>query len=277
MKLRRFNVLLGLPGVIFLTLFFLTPSLFIFSYIFGTRTPTGKTAFDRIYFDSFRQLLEFDVFPIIIKSFNTAVIVTVICLLIGYPFAYQIRKFSNTMKYFSLFLISIPFLTNFLARTYAWKILVSKNGLLTRLLSIFTNVDSLLFTDFAVILGMVYVYLPFMILPIFSSLENIDDHLLESARDLYANPFKTFYYITFKLSLPGVIAGIVLTFIPSLGAYIIPQILGGSKAMYLGNFTVLQYIQASNWPLGSLVSLIILVFMGLAINVLFKFEGQKNL
>jgi len=276
-KISKFNNLLGLPGVVFLTIFFLTPSLFIFSYIFGTRTSTGKTSFDKIYFDSFQQILDFNVLPIISKSFSTAVIVTLLCLVFGYPFAYQIRKFSNKYKYFSLFLISIPFLTNFLARTYAWKILVSKNGLLTRFLSIFTDTETLLFTDFAVILGMVYVYLPFMILPIFSSLENIDDSLLESARDLYANPFKTFYYVTFKLSLPGVIAGIVLTFIPSLGAYIIPQILGGSKAMYLGNFTVLQYIQASNWPLGSLVSLIILIFMAIAINILFKFEGQKNL
>jgi len=277
MTRNKLNNILGLPGIIFLLVFFFTPSLFIFRYIFGSRTRTGKTSFDKIYFDSFSQLLDFNVLPIINKSFVTAFFVTLICFIVGYPFAYYIKKLSTTMKYFSLFLISIPFLTNFLSRTYSWKILVSKNGLITKYVSMFYDVSSLLFTDFAVVLGMVYVYLPFMILPIFTSLENIEDSLLESAKDLYANPFKAFYYVTFKLSLPGVIAGIVLTFIPSLGAYIIPQILGGSKSMYLGNFTVLQFIQASNWPLGSLVSLIILLFMVFAINLLFKFEGQRNL
>jgi ABC-type spermidine/putrescine transport system permease subunit I len=116
MTRNKLNNILGLPGIIFLSIFFFTPSLFIFRYIFGSRTRTGKTSFDKIYFDSFSQLLDFNVVPIINKSVVTAFFVTLICFIVGYPFAYYIKKLSTTMKYFSLFLISIPFLTNFLSR-----------------------------------------------------------------------------------------------------------------------------------------------------------------
>lgn len=197
----------------------------------------------------------------IVRSFWLAIVNTVICLLIGYPMAYYISRRPAEVKSVLLLLIILPFWTNFLVRTYAWMVILREGGLVNVILmksGLIEEPLKLLFTKKAVIIGLVYGYLPFMILPLYASIEKVNPALLEAAYDLGANPFQTFSRVMVPLTLPGIIAGSILVFIPTLGAFVTPDLLGGAKEMMIGNLIQNQYLKVRNWPFGSALSFMLL-------------------
>ncbi len=191
------------------------------------------------------------------NSLWIAFVSTSICLLLGYPFATCMARASEKAKPWLMLLIIIPFWTNSLIRTYALIALLKANGIISSLLmwlGLISEPISLMYSNFAVFTGIVYTFLPFMILPLYASIEKLDPRMAEAARDLGAGPIRTFWHITLPLTLPGIIAGSMLVFLPSLGAFYITEILGGAKSLLLGNFIKNQFLVARDWPLGAAAS-----------------------
>lgn len=195
------------------------------------------------------------------KSLLISCLVTFLCLLFGYPFAYMVARSPNKYRNLLLFLIIIPFWMNSLIRTYAWIILLRTEGAINLLLQQIGWVNqplALLYHDGAVIIGLVYTLFPFMVLPLFASIEKLDRNYLEAASDLGASPWRTFWNITLPLTLPGIVAGSLLVFIPSLGLFFIPDLMGGGKAMFIGNLIKNQFLAARDWPFGAAASVILI-------------------
>lgn len=212
--------------------------------------------------------LNFTFLIVLWRSFFFAVVTTVICLTFAFPVAYYISRLSPRMKSVILLLIIFPFWSNLLVRTTSWIILLRDNGIVNKLLMWFNFTSEplhLLYTSGAVIVGLVYVYLPFMILPVYSSIEKMDQNLTEAAADLYASKFQTLLRIIIPLTKPGIIAGSVLVFVPSMGAYITPDLLGGGKSMMLGNLIQLQFTTGKHWPYGAAMSVILVVLSVIAL------------
>jgi spermidine/putrescine transport system permease protein len=273
----RRGLLIGLPSLTYLVLFFAAPLGIVLVYSFGTRSRTGRTVLGDWNVDSYARLLDPLVLQIAARSFGLALLTTVICLLVGYPFAYYLATRPLRFRGILLVLVMIPFWSNFLVRTYAWRVLLGSDGPFVALLSTLGLPEPrLLFTPFAIVLGLVYGFLPFMILPLYASIERLDFSLVEAARDLYASGWEAFRRVTWPLSRPGVIAGSILVFIPSFGAYVTPEILGGSRTTMLGSYVVRQFLSARDWPFGSALSVAILSVMLVATLVYFR-SGGKNL
>ncbi len=263
------------PAYVYLTFFFILPLLIVFVFSFGSRGRTGRPLLDNWNVDSWIKLLDPLVRTIAIRSFWLALLNTVLCLIVAYPFAYWIatRRRQST-RYFLLILVLIPFWSNFLVRTYAWRMLLDSNGYITQIGEMTGLWGRLLFTAPAVFLGLLYGYLPFMVLPLYATIERLDWDLVEAARDLYASGTKAFTKVTLPLSRPGIVAGSILVFIPSLGAYVTPDILGGAKTTLLGNYIVTQFGAARNWPFGAAISSAILLIMLVATIVYFRTEAR---
>jgi len=273
-KSRR-GFLLALPGYAYLMIFFAVPMLIIFVYSFGTRSATGRTILGDWNLDSYRRLFDDFVLSVMWRSFWLALVTTVICLVISYPFAYYIATRGPRLRGLLMVLVMIPFWTNFLVRTYAWRLILGRNGPLSALLGFFGIEEArLLFTNTAILIGLVYGHLPFMVLPLYASIERLDWSLVEAARDLYASGWKAFRKVTLPLSMPGVVGGTILTFIPSFGAYIEPELLGGAQTMMLGSFIENQYYAVSDWPFGSALSFVIMVLMLVGTIVYFRKGGR---
>lgn len=200
------------------------------------------------------------------RSFWLSILTTLGCLLIGFPTALYLALQDERRRNLLLFLVTVPFWTNLLVRVYAWILLLRNGGLIDEGLHGLGFTDSLgiLYTDNAVIIGLLYTYLPFMVLPIYTSLEKMDWRLVEAAFDLGANRWKALKRIIIPLAMPGVVAGCILVFIPSLGSYIIPELLGGGKSLMIGNLIQLQFGTAHNWPFGAALSFALLAFVLLA-------------
>ncbi|HUG75779.1 MAG TPA: ABC transporter permease [Acidimicrobiia bacterium] len=272
----RRGFLIGLPAWIYLTIFFAIPLGIVFVYSLGTRTSTGATRLEDLNFDSYARLAEPLVRQIAWRSLTLAVITTALCLLIGYPFAYFVATRSRAMRNVLLVLIMIPFWSNFLVRTYAWRVLLGSDGLVSQITQLLGLGETrLLFTPSAVLIGLVYGFLPFMILPLYASIERMDWSLVEAGRDLYASGWTAFRKITWPLSRPGVVAGSILVFIPAIGAYVTPAILGGSTSTLLGQYVVDQFLAARNWPFGSALSFAIMSVMLLATVIYFRVGGRN--
>ena len=273
----RRGLLIGLPSLTYLVLFFAAPLGIVLVYSFGTRSRTGRTILGDWNVASYERLLDPLVLQIAARSFGLALLTTVICLVVGYPFAYYLATRPLRFRGILLVLVMIPFWSNFLVRTYAWRVLLGSDGPFVALLAaIGLPEPRLLFTPFAIVLGLVYGFLPFMILPLYASIERLDFSLVEAARDLYASGWEAFRRVTWPLSRPGVIAGSILVFIPSFGAYVTPEILGGSRTTMLGSYVVRQFLSARDWPFGSALSVAILAVMLIATLVYFR-SGGKNL
>jgi spermidine/putrescine transport system permease protein len=273
----RRGLLIGLPSLTYLVLFFAAPLGIVLVYSFGTRSRTGRTILGDWNVASYGRLLDPLVLQIAARSFGLALLTTVICLVVGYPFAYYLATRPLRFRGILLVLVMIPFWSNFLVRTYAWRVLLGSDGPFVALLAaIGLPEPRLLFTPFAIVLGLVYGFLPFMILPLYASIERLDFSLVEAARDLYASGWEAFRRVTWPLSRPGVIAGSILVFIPSFGAYVTPEILGGSRTTMLGSYVVRQFLSARDWPFGSALSVAILAVMLIATLVYFR-SGGKNL
>ena len=274
---RRRGVLYALPAYLYLVIFFAIPFLIVVVYSFATRTRTGGVELGGWNLDSYQRLGEEIVRDVLVRSVVLAIVTTLICLVIAYPFAYFITTRSPAVRNVMLALVMIPFWTNFLVRNYAWRLILANEGPLSNTTdTIGLGPTEILFTQSAVVLGMVYAFLPFMVLPLYASIERIDTSLIEASRDLYGNARQTFTSVIFPLSLPGVIAGSILGFVPSAGAYVTPAILGGNKNVLLGSYIVDQFGNARNFPFGASLSVVLMVLMLTATLAYFR-SGGRNL
>ncbi|TRZ58398.1 MAG: ABC transporter permease [Streptomycetaceae bacterium] len=198
---------------------------------------------------------------VLFDSLKIASITTVLALALGYPTAYGIAKLPKRFRTTALLLIVMPFWTNFLIRTYSWIMLLNSEGLLNKALLKLNLIHSpldLLYTQSAVILGLLYGYLPLMILPLYASIEKLDPEIREAASNLGANRFRTFLDVTLPLTISGVLAGSIFVFIPSLGNFIVPELLGGGKTVMVGNLIRDQFLKARDWPFGSVLALVVI-------------------
>jgi len=267
--------LLLAPGTLWLLVFFLVPILIMLVYsvmprgIYGGVDP-GFTLehyrrfFDRLYLD------------ILQRTFVWSMACTVICLVLGYPVAYVIAR-AGRWKSFLLFLVVLPFWTSFLVRTFAMIFLLRDTGLINNwLVKLGVDPIAMLYTPFAVMAGLVYGFLPFMILPIYASLEKLDFSLLEAAEVLGARPAERFRRVTLPLSMPGVVAGCLLVFIPALGSFLTSDLLGGAKEMMIGNLVQNQFSAARNWPFGSAASFIVMALVLAAVMLYLKVKDREQ-
>jgi putrescine transport system permease protein len=213
-----------------------------------------------------------------LNSLRIAAVSTLLCLLIGYPLAYSIARASSTWRNVLLMMIILPFWTSFLLRVYAWIGILKNNGLINNFLMWLGVIDQpivMLQTEFAIYVGIVYSYLPFMILPLYSTLEKMDLTLLEAAADLGSRPFKAFLKITLPLSMPGIVAGSMLVFIPAVGEFVIPELLGPAGTLMIGKTLWTQFFTARNWPLASAVAIALLLLLVIPIVLLQRAQNAE--
>ncbi len=271
----RRGLFLALPAYLYLIFFFVISLFIVFIYSFATRNRFGGTDLSGWNLDSYARISEPIVRDVLFRSVWLAFLTTVICLVIAYPFAYFLSTRRVAVRNIMLVFVMIPFWTNFLVRNFAWRVILGNNGPLTNATE-FVGLGSaeLLFTQTAVVLGLVYGYLPFMILPLYAAIERIDRRLLEASRDLYGTGLQSFRHVLFPLSMPGVIAGSILVFVPSLGAYVTPEILGGAKTTLLGSYIVTQFLTARNWPFGAALSFVLMLVMLVTTIVYFRKGGR---
>ncbi len=257
-KSRTARLLLA-PGVMWLAVFFIAPLVIVIVVSLAVRGPYGAIIYE-FSISNFLRAFDGLYLPAYWRTVWIATLTTVLCALVSYPAAYYIAlKAPQQWRRPLLVLTVIPFWTSFLIRTYAWILLLRSEGVINSALmnlGLINEPMKLLYNDFAVLVGQVYGELPFMILPIYVALEKLDRRLLEAAQDLGANRFWTFMKVTLPLSKPGLLAGIVLVFIPSLGAFVTPDLLGGAKSIMIGNLIQNQFTQL-NQPFGSALSLIL--------------------
>ena len=281
--------LLSTPAL--LTIFFaaLGPLVIVLLFSFMVKGDYGDVKYWQFSFDGWINLLYErdpidDTFAIsdanlqiILRSLKMSFLTTIVTLLLGFPTAYVIATRSEKTKDFWLFLITIPFWTNLLIRTFALQEVIRNEGLINRTLKymgLITQPIQMLFTDGAVLAGLSYVYFPLMVLPIYASLEKLDFRLVEAGYDLYASRFNVLRHIILPHAKPGLIAGSILVFIPSIGAYVTPRVLGGGKNMMLGNLIEQQFGQARDWPFGSALSIALLVVVTIAMLGYVKYASR---
>ena len=255
-------VFLG-PGLLFTAVFVAVPVLLVLSYTVFDRGRFGGVEYE-FTLDNFTRAFEPTFRKVLVSSLGIAASATVIALAIGYPVAYAIAKLPPRWRSLMLVLVVIPFWTNFLIRTYAWIVLLNTQGVLNDALVGLGVIDerlNLLYTRGAVVAGLVYVYLPLMILPIYASVARLDRELREASADLGGSRFTTFAKVTLPLSLPGVVTGCIFVFVPSLGNFVVPELLGGGKTVMVGNLVRDQFLKARDWPFGATLALIMVVFL----------------
>ena len=214
-----------------------------------------------------------------LSSLKYAAVTTVFCLLIGYPFAYFMARARATIRPTLLMLVMLPFWTSFLLRIYAWKGILASNGLLNNMLISLGWIDTplaLLHTPFSLMIGMVYAYLPFMILPLYANLVTMDIRFLEAAADLGATPWQTFWRITVPLSKSGIIAGSMLVFIPCVGEFVIPELLGGPETLMIGRVLWDEFFSNNDWPMASSVTVIMILLILLPMAILNKYQSRPQ-
>jgi putrescine transport system permease protein len=256
---------IGLP-FLWLGVFFLLPCLLVLAISVGTYAPDSVPPVELgLSFKSFALLFSDDLYLAAwLSSLRIAATSTLVALLLGYPMAYAIARAAPNRRPLLLMLVVLPFWTSFLIRIYAWMGLLADNGLIEQFLrwsGLASNPGTILGTEWAVHLGIVYAYLPFMVLPLYASLEKLDDSLLEAAADLGAKPFAAFLTVTLPLSLPGIVAGCLLVFIPAVGEFVIPDLLGGTETLMIGKVLWDEFFTNGDWPLASAVAVCLLVLL----------------
>ena len=264
-------------GTFWLAAFFLVPVLIMCAYSFMPRGVYGGVE-RGITLEAYTRFFNPVYFAILRRTFVVATACTVLCALLGYPVAYAIAR-SGRWKNLLLFLVVLPFWTSFLVRTFAMIFLMRDTGLINSWLmrlGLVREPLTMLYTPFAVLTGLVYSYLPFMILPIYASLEKLDPALLEAAEILGARPMARFRRVTLPLSRPGLVAGCLLVFIPALGTFLTSDLLGGAKEMLIGNLVQNQFTTARNWPFGSAASAVVMALVLGAVLVYFKVRDRST-
>lgn len=272
--------LLVLPAMGWLGLFFALPLLIVVVVSFASRTAYGQVVFHWTL-ENYVQFLEPLYLKIFIFTLGTAFLTTLLTFAMGYPVAYTIAMIlPKKWQQAGIILVMIPFWINFLIRSYSWVIILRAHGLINSILMSIGAIKvplSLLYNNTAVLIGMVYGLLPFMVLPIYVSLEQMDKRLLEAASDLGAGPLTAFRKITLPLTMPGVAAGSILVFISSLGMFVVPDIMGGAKSSLMGNVIQNQFLSARDWPFGSALSIILALLSLIMIVLYYKaLQAQKG-
>ncbi|ODS22685.1 ABC transporter permease [Candidatus Endobugula sertula] len=284
MSLKRRQQLLSIgyamPVLVTILIFLMVPIMFIIAFSVmkagvygGVEWEFSLEAYIQLLFE--RQLDESLVFNdayigIILRSIKLALMTTVFTLLFAFPVAVWLAMQPKKKRNLFIFLLTIPFWVNILIRTFSWLLILRDTGLVNNVLislGVISEPIRLLYNDAAVLVGLVYTYAPFMVLPIYSTLEKMDRNLLEAAQDLYHNKIKTLFKVVLPLAKPGIFAGCILTFVPSLGALVAPELLGGGKQMMLGNLIYRQFSEARNWPFGASLSLVLLVMVMLVLMI----------
>ncbi len=280
------------PVTVLLTVFFLAPLSILFVYAFLEPGLYGGVEWN-FYHHNFGRILgwadgvyeEFDpvYLGIFARSFRLALTTVAITLVLCYPAALWVSSLPDKWKSFFLFLITLPFFASLVVRLFAWVLILRPTGWINETLmaiGAITRPLEMLYTEGAVVLGMVYIFIPFMFLPLYASLEKLDRGLLEASMDLGAGRLKTFLRVTLPLSVPGMVGGSIIVFIPSLGNFIVPDLLGGAKVLMIGNLVEQQFLQARNWPFGSalawMVMAAVLVFLLIYVSVVNRAEAMSE-
>lgn len=251
------------PGLLYVTVFMTIPLLIIASYTVLTRGRFGGVQWE-FTLDNFAKALDSTYLAILGNSVLIAGITTVLALLLGYPTAYAIARLPRRWRTVALVLVVLPFWSNFLIRTYAWIVLLNSEGPINQALVNLGVVGApleLLYNRGAVIVGLLYAYLPLMILPVYASIERVDPQLQEAARNLGAGRFRAFVDVTLPLTLPGTLIGAIFVFVPSMGNFVVPELLGGGKTVMVGNLIRDQFLEARNWPFGAVLALSVVGFL----------------
>lgn len=267
------------PVSIWMILFVTLPMLFIIYISFMSRGVFGDVVY-QFSLESYQTLLDATYFKVILKSLKAALLTTVLCLGLGYPFAYYIARKPPEVASRLIMLIMIPFWTNSLMRLNSWLLLFQTSGPVNNFLQWTGLVDrpiTFIYTDGLVVLGLITNMLPFAVLPLYSSIEKLQKSLLEASADLGATPAQTFFKVTLPLTFPGIFSAIILVFIPSLGIYTVSDILGGGKVLYIGNIIKNQFGSIRNWPLGAALSVLLLVITGLLIFIYTRFAKIEDM
>lgn len=265
------------PGAGWLLAFFVIPLMLVVVYSLRPRGVYGGVE-PGFTLEHYARFIDPLYLTILGRTVLLAGAATAVTLLLGYPLAYLISR-SGRWKQRLLFLVIVPFWTSFLVRTFAMIFLLRDTGLINALLLRLGVIDAplqMLYTPFAVLVGLVYSYLPFMILPVYASLEKLDPALLEAAEVLGARPRNQFRRVILPLSMPGVVAGTLLVFIPALGSFLTPDLLGGAKQMLIGNLVQNQFTAARNWPFGSAVSLVVMALVLVAVLLWLRADGRSH-
>lgn len=254
---------LAMPYVFWSVIFTVVPLITIVVYSFAGRDSFGDIIYE-FSLDNYKMFFTPIYMNVLWRSIKLSVYSTVICLILGYPMAYIIANAKGTKQNLMVMLFIVPLWTNFLLRTYAWMGLLRDQGIINEILmgiGLINEPIQMLYTSGAVMLGMVYNYLPFMVLPIYSILVKIDTSLLEAARDMGANEYQVFTKVLFPLSFPGVATGIIMTFMPAVSTFVISDLLGGGQTILLGNLIQNQFMAARNWQFGSAVSVLMMLML----------------
>ena len=275
--MSKTNSKLGLkissPYIIWSGLFIIIP-LFLIIFFAFTRSDNGTYTFT---LQNFEELMQPMYFRIFYRSLKLALISTILCLLIGYPAAYIIAKSKASRQSVLLMLVIIPMWMNFLLRTYAWSAILGRNGVLNTILtSIGLPAMNILYTDTAVMLGMVYNFLPFMIIPIYTILTKMDQDLINAAKDLGANSAQVFTKVIFPLSMPGVVSGITMVFMPAVSTFVISKLLGGGQFMLIGNLIEQQFMSVGDWHFGSAISIFMMIVILISMALMNKFSDDSG-
>ena len=250
-----------LPGMAWLVIFFAVPLLIIFIVSLGTRDQYGGVLFDTLGFRAYGRALEPDFLPTAGNSLRYAGLTTILSIAISYPVAYWISRYGGRRKVLLLVLVMLPFWTSWVIRTYAWMTILGDNGVLNGALQSLGIIDqpiAMLNTDFAVVLGMTYGFLPFAILPLYVSIDRLDPALVAAARDLYADGRAAFWHVTLPLTMPGIIAAALLTFIPAIGDFVTPDLLGGAQTITIAKVIQMLFMTSRDWPFGAALAFLLI-------------------
>ena len=285
------SIVIAIPFV-WLVIFFLIPFFIVLKISFAEyilASPPFSTLFRiaetgamymTLIFENFLYLWEDDLYlRTYLNSLEISVTSTILCLLIGYPIAYGIARSTPTTKKILLLMVILPFWTSFLLRVYAWIGLLADQGTVNNFLIWLGLIDQpikMLYTDFAVYVGIVYTYLPFMILPLFASIEKLDLTLHEAAADLGSRPFTIFRTITIPLTMPGIIAGSLLVFIPATGEFVIPDLLGGGNVLMIGKVLYSEFNSNQDWPIASAVAVVLLILLVLPMMIYQRYQAKES-
>lgn len=273
--MKSFKEYIAYPYGLWMIIFIAVPLLVVIWFSFLSN-PDFKMGVYTFTLENYQEFFDPVYLELLYRSFCYAVIATLISFLIAYPLGNLIMSLPTNRQNLMILLMILPMWVNFLLRTYAWMVLLSGNGLIVKFLGLFGFTDvSLLYTQSAVILGMVYNFFPFMLLPIYTSLKKIDPDLLRAASDLGANPLQMFIKVKFPLSLPGIVSGCMMVFMPAVSTFVISNLLGGGKYMLIGNLIEQQFLSVNNWNFGSAISMVLMIIIFLVIGIARLVTGKE--
>lgn len=277
------------PSLLTIGFFMVLPMLILLVFSFMEADPYGGVdpgftveAYVQLLFErDFDDTLEYTniYLGIIGRSVGLAIFATIGSLILGFPVAYYISRQNKRMQNMLLFLVTLPFWTNLLIRTYAWILILSEDGVIEQPLKavgLLEGTFDMMYSNGAIAIGLIYTYLPLMVLPIYASLEKLDFRLIEAASDLYASRYRVFREIVIPLSTPGIIAGCILVFVPSLGAFVAPDLLGGGRKLMLGSLIHLQFASSRNWPFGAAIAMCLLAIVMIALMMQARSSAKRR-